>query len=56
MHQDRDIEQALKLSPKDVDAAVLRGDIREAMRKKGLNDPAGLIDLPQDVSPRVVGN
>jgi tetratricopeptide (TPR) repeat protein len=51
-----DVEQALKLSAQDVDAAVLRGDIREAMRKQGLSDPAGLIDLPQDVSPKVVGN
>jgi hypothetical protein len=51
-----DVEQALKLSPTDVDAAVLRGDIREAMRKKGLSDPAGLNDALPDASPKVVGN
>jgi tetratricopeptide (TPR) repeat protein len=51
-----DVELALKFSPKDLDAVVLRGDIREAMRKKGLNDPAGLDDTPDVRSPVVVGN
>ena len=51
-----DVELALKFSPKDVDAVVLRGDIREAMRKKGLNDPAGYDDGPEVRSPVVVGN
>jgi tetratricopeptide (TPR) repeat protein len=51
-----DVELALKYSPKDVDAVVLRGDIREAMRKKGMNDPAGLDDTPEVRSPVVVGN
>jgi tetratricopeptide (TPR) repeat protein len=50
-----DVELALKFAPKDVDAVVLRGDIREAMRKKGLNDPAGLDDTPDVRSPVVVG-
>lgn len=51
-----DVELALKFSPQDVDAVVLRGDIREAMRRKGLNDPAGLDDTPDARSPVVVGN
>ena len=51
-----DVELALRFSPKDVDVVVLRGDIREAMRKKGLNDPAGLDDGPEVRSPVVVGN
>lgn len=51
-----DVELALKFSPKDLDAVVLRGDIREAMRKKGLNDPAGFNDGPEVRSPVVVGN
>ena len=51
-----DVELALTFSPKDVDAVVLRGDIREAMRKKGLNDPAGYDDGPEVRSPVVVGN
>jgi tetratricopeptide (TPR) repeat protein len=51
-----DAELALKFSPTDVDAVVLRGDIREAMRKKGLNDPAGLDNGPEVRSPVVVGN
>jgi len=50
-----DVELALRFSPKDIDAVVLRGDIREAMRKKGLNDPAGLDDTPDVRSPVVVG-
>ena len=51
-----DIELALKFSPKDLDVVVLRGDIREAMRKKGLNDPAGYSDGGEVRSPVVVGN
>jgi tetratricopeptide (TPR) repeat protein len=51
-----DVELARRFAPTDVDAVVLRGDIREAMRKKGLNDPAGLDDTPDVRSPVVVGN
>ena len=51
-----DVELALKFAPKDVDAVVLRGDIREAMRKKGLNDPAGYDDKGNVSSPVIVGN
>lgn len=50
-----DIDTALKLSPKNVDIVVLRGDIREAMRVKGMRDPAGL-GAPEVTSPVVVGN
>ena len=50
-----DVEIALKLSPRDVDAVVLRGDIREAMRKKGMIDPVD-VDQPEVRSPVVVGN
>jgi tetratricopeptide (TPR) repeat protein len=50
-----DIELALKLSPKDLDTVVLRGDIREAMRKKGMIDPVGSNE-PEVRSPVVVGN
>ena len=50
-----DVEAALKQSPKDVETAVLRGDIREAMRKKGLTDPAGREEPATTVSPKVVG-
>jgi tetratricopeptide (TPR) repeat protein len=50
-----DVDMALKLSPRDVDTVVLRGEIREAMRLKGMPDPAGL-DEPEIRSPVVVGN
>ena len=50
-----DIDTALKLSPRDVDTVVLRGEIREAMRLKGMLDPAGL-DEAEIKSPVVVGN
>jgi tetratricopeptide (TPR) repeat protein len=52
----RDIEEALRQSPEDVQTAVLRGDIREAMRKSGLADPAGRGEPAATVSPKVVGN
>jgi tetratricopeptide (TPR) repeat protein len=50
-----DVEIALKLSPKDIDTIVLRGDIREAMHKKGMIDPVD-VDRPEQKSPVVVGN
>lgn len=50
-----DVEAALKQSPKDVNIAVLRGDIREAMRKAGMEDPV-LKEAPTEARPHVVGN
>ena len=50
-----DIDLALKLAPQEVDTVVLRGEIREAMRLKGMPDPAGL-DEAEVRSPVVVGN
>ncbi len=37
-----DIVQAMKSAPQDVSILVTRGDLREAMRAKGLPDPDGL--------------
>lgn len=37
-----DIVAAMRQSPRDVAIVITRGDIREAMRKKGVPDPAGL--------------
>jgi len=51
-----DIEAALKQSPDDVSSTVLRGDIREAIRKKGLSDPTGRNEPSTPVSPKVIGN
>ena len=48
------VELSLRASPQDVQAVVLRGDIREAMRKKGMRDPTG-IDDAEDVRPVIVG-
>ncbi len=50
-----DIDAALKISPKDVNTVVLRGDIREAMRVKGMQDPV-TSNEPADVRPVIVGN
>jgi len=54
-----DVEKAIKQSPGDTQTALLRGDIREAMRKKGLVDPAGKAEKNEPASsesPKVVGN
>lgn len=51
-----DIELALKLSPQDVDTVVQRGEIREAMRLKGMLDPAGIDGEPEVRPVVVVGN
>jgi tetratricopeptide (TPR) repeat protein len=37
-----DITRAMKAAPQDVSILVTRGDLREAMRKKGLPDPEGV--------------
>ncbi len=50
-----DVEKALRQSPQDTQTALLRGDIREAMRKKGLVDPVMKSEPPSSVSPKVVG-
>jgi regulator of sirC expression with transglutaminase-like and TPR domain len=49
-----DVKAALKAMPTDVSTAVLRGDIREAMRKAGKSDPA-LKEEPSEIRPRIVG-
>jgi tetratricopeptide (TPR) repeat protein len=51
-----DVELALKFSPKDVEAVLVRGDIREAMRKKGMRDPTGIDDPETEARPVIVGN
>jgi tetratricopeptide (TPR) repeat protein len=50
-----DVDAAMKLAPKDVGVLVLRGDIREAMRLQGIDDPAGL-DAASEPRTRIVGN
>ncbi len=50
-----DVEMAIKLAPKDTGILVLRGDVREAMRVKGIDDPAGL-DKAEEPRTRIVGN
>lgn len=50
-----DVEAAMKLAPTDVNVVVLRGDVREAMRLQGLDDPAGL-DTALEPRTRIVGN
>ncbi len=50
-----DVEAAQKLAPKDVNVLVLRGDVREAMRAEGMDDPAGLDDASAPRA-RIVGN
>lgn len=51
----KDVETAMRLAPKDVDVIVLRGDVREAMRLAGRQDPAGL-DAADEPRTRIVGN
>ena len=61
MKQDRlseawmDVSEAMKLSPGDVNVVVLRGEVREAMRLRGMEDPAGL-DQALEPRTRIVGN
>jgi tetratricopeptide (TPR) repeat protein len=50
-----DVEAAMKLAPTDVKVLVLRGDVREAMRLQGIDDPAGL-DQALQPRTRIVGN
>jgi tetratricopeptide (TPR) repeat protein len=50
-----DVEMAIKLAPKDTGILLLRGDIREAMRVNGIDDPAGL-DKAEEPRTRIVGN
>lgn len=50
-----DVETALRLAPTDVKVVVLRGDVREAMRLAGMEDPAGL-DTALTPRTRIVGN
>lgn len=38
----KDVKAAMALAPKNVEDLVLRGQIREAMRAKGMKDPEGL--------------
>lgn len=49
-----DVEAAMRLAPTDVKVVVLRGDVREAMRLQGMEDPAGLDTV--EPRTRIVGN
>jgi tetratricopeptide (TPR) repeat protein len=51
----QDVVAAQKLAPKDVNVLLLRGDVREAMRQKGMEDPAGL-GAVEEPRTRIVGN
>ncbi|RYG33014.1 MAG: hypothetical protein EON93_10290 [Burkholderiales bacterium] len=51
----KDVETAMRLAPKDIDVLVLRGDVREAMRVAGMDDPSGN-EKPEESRTRVVGN
>lgn len=51
----QDVQAAQRLAPKDVNVLVLRGDVREAMRREGKDDPAGLEDASAPRT-RIVGN
>ncbi len=51
----QDVVAAQKLAPKDVNVLLLRGDVREAMRRQGMDDPAGL-DAVEAPRTRIVGN
>lgn len=50
-----DVGVAMQLAPQDVNVIVLRGQIREAMRMQGIDDPAGL-DTALEPRTRIVGN
>lgn len=54
-----DIQTALKAAPKDVETIVVRGDIREAMRAKGMPDPIDTVvasSRSDVVRPTIIGN
>ncbi len=51
----KDVETAMRLAPKDIDVIVLRGDVREAMRLAGKDDPSGL-DPVEAPRTRLVGH
>jgi tetratricopeptide (TPR) repeat protein len=51
----QDVEAARQLAPTDVNIVVLRGEVREAMRLQGMDDPAGL-DQALEPRTRIVGN
>ena len=46
---------AQRLAPKDINVLLLRGDVREAMRQQGMEDPAGLGEADEPRT-RIVGN
>jgi tetratricopeptide (TPR) repeat protein len=50
-----DVQVAMRLAPKDINVVVLRGDVREAMRLAGMDDPAGVSDSGE-ARTRIVGN
>jgi tetratricopeptide (TPR) repeat protein len=50
-----DVVAAQRLAPRDVNVLLLRGDVREAMRKQGMADPAGLEEVAEPRT-RIVGN
>lgn len=50
-----DVDMAMKYAPNDITLLVLRGDVREAMRLAGIDDPAGLRAEPE-ARGRIVGN
>lgn len=51
----KDVETAMRLAPKDIDVLVLRGDVREAMRAAGMDDPSEF-EKPEESRTRIVGN
>ncbi|MEQ1783784.1 MAG: hypothetical protein ABMA14_20705 [Hyphomonadaceae bacterium] len=50
-----DVVAAQRLAPKDINVLLLRGDVREAMRLQGMDDPAGLEEAAEPRT-RIVGN
>lgn len=51
----QNVVTAQRLAPKDVNVLLLRGDVREAMRREGMDDPAGLEEAAAPRA-RIVGN
>lgn len=51
-----DVQVAMKLAPKDLNVVVLRGDVREAMRLAGMDDPAAGAEEAGEPRTRIVGN
>lgn len=51
----KDVETAMRLAPKDIDVLVLRGDVREAMRIAGMDDPS-VTEKQEESRARIVGN